>query len=44
MVKSIYKEEVTGANPVQVGQQAAELISEKGGKKLIDSVKAELDQ
>ena len=42
--KVIYKEEVSGTNPVQVGQEAAKLISEKGGKKLIDSVKAELDQ
>ena len=42
--KVIYKEEVSGTNPVQIGQQAAVLISEKGGKKLIDSVKAELDQ
>jgi hydroxymethylbilane synthase len=42
--KIIYKEVVAGANPVQVGQEAAKLISEKGGKKLIDSVKEELNQ
>ena len=40
--KVIYKEEVSGTNPIQVGQEAAKLISEKGGKKLIDSVKEEL--
>lgn len=42
--KVIYKEEVSGTNPLEVGQEAAKLISEKGGKKLIDSVKEELDQ
>ena len=42
--KVIYKEEVSGTNPIQVGQEAAKLISEKGGKKLIDSVKEELNQ
>lgn len=42
--KVIYKEEVHGDKPVEVGQQAAKLISDKGGKKLIDSVKEELNQ
>lgn len=42
--KIIYKEEVSGSNPSEVGQQAAKLISEKGGKKLIDTVKEELNQ
>ncbi len=41
--KVIYKEEISGANPLQVGQEAAKRISEKGGKKLIDSVKEELN-
>ena len=42
--KVMYKEEVSGTNPEQVGQEAAKLISEKGGKQLIDSVKEELNQ
>lgn len=42
--KVMYKEKISGTNPLQVGQEAAKLISEKGGKKLIDSVKEELNQ
>lgn len=42
--KVMYKETISGTNPLQVGQKAAKLISEKGGKKLIDSVKEELNQ
>lgn len=42
--KTIYKEVVAGMNPLAVGQDAAKLISEKGGKQLIDSVKKELNQ
>lgn len=41
--KVIYKEVVTGTDPVQVGKQAAKLISDQGGKMLIDSVKEELN-
>lgn len=42
--KIIYKEEVSGTKPLHVGLEAAKLIIEKGGKKLIDSVKEELNQ
>jgi len=41
--KVIYKEMVTGTNPVVVGNRAAEQLTSMGAKKLIDSVKAELD-
>lgn len=39
--KTILKEQVKGANPEVVGKQAAALIQERGGQKLIDDVKAE---
>ena len=42
--KVIYKEMTSGSDPVQVGRDAAKLISEQGGKELIDRVKEELDQ
>lgn len=42
--KVIYKELITGKDPIEVGQTAAQLISEKGGKQLIDAVKEELNQ
>ena len=42
--KVIYKEMVSGSDPIQVGRDAAKLISEEGGKALIDRVKEELDQ
>ena len=42
--KVIYKEMTSGSDPVQVGRDAAKLISEEGGKELIDRVKEELDQ
>ncbi|MGD6853819.1 hydroxymethylbilane synthase [Bacillus infantis] len=41
--KKIYKEKVTGADPVEVGLRTAEKLIEKGAKKLIDDVKKELD-
>ncbi|SIB66403.1 Uncharacterised protein [Mycobacteroides abscessus subsp. abscessus] len=41
--KTIYKEKVTGADPVEVGLRTAEKLIEKGAKKLIDDVKKELD-
>jgi hydroxymethylbilane synthase len=41
--KVIYKEMVTGTNPVVVGNRAAEQLTSMGAKELIDSVKAELD-
>ncbi|EDL64666.1 hydroxymethylbilane synthase [Bacillus sp. SG-1] len=42
--KDIYKETVTGSDPVQVGEEAAALLTERGAKALIDKVKEELDQ
>ena len=42
--KVIYKEMAEGPDPEAVGLEAARLISEFGGKELIDRVKEELDQ
>ncbi|MGD6967661.1 hydroxymethylbilane synthase [Rossellomorea vietnamensis] len=42
--KDIYKETVTGTDPVKVGEEAAALLTERGAKALIDKVKEELDQ
>jgi hydroxymethylbilane synthase len=42
--KVIYKEMVTGSDPLAVGHDAAKLISEVGGKELIDRVKEELNK
>ncbi|WP_453994633.1 hydroxymethylbilane synthase [Bacillus nitroreducens] len=42
--KTIYKEQVYGFNPIEVGHQAADKLSELGAKKLIDQVKEELNQ
>ncbi|MBM4762462.1 hydroxymethylbilane synthase [Bacillus sp. B15-48] len=39
----IYKEMVTGTNPHEVGERAADLLSSQGAKELIDKVKQELD-
>ncbi|TRZ37394.1 hydroxymethylbilane synthase [Niallia circulans] len=39
--KTVYKEVLTGTNPVELGEQAAELLTEQGAKKLIDSLKDE---
>ena len=39
--KTVYKEVLTGTNPVELGEQAAELLTERGAKKLIDSLKDE---
>jgi hydroxymethylbilane synthase len=41
--KEVYKEELTGQNPEELGNQAADLLIEKGAKDLIDRVKRELD-
>jgi hydroxymethylbilane synthase len=40
----IYKEEVKGTDPEELGMQAAHLLIERGAKELIDKVKEELDQ
>lgn len=42
--KEIYTETVTGTDPVQVGEEAAAMLTERGAKALIDKVKEELDQ
>ncbi|UII55068.1 hydroxymethylbilane synthase [Cytobacillus spongiae] len=42
--KIIHKEQVTGQDPEQLGNLAAERLIAKGAKKLIDQVKEELEQ
>lgn len=42
--KIIYKEQMTGGNPEDIGVIVAERLIEKGAKALIDQVKQELDQ
>lgn len=39
----VYKEELKGQNPEEMGIQAADLLIQKGAKELIDKVKQELD-
>jgi len=41
--KEIYKEELRGQNPEELGIQAADLLIQKGGKDLIEKVKRELE-
>jgi hydroxymethylbilane synthase len=41
--KEIYKEELTGKNPEDLGEKAADILIDKGAKDLIDRVKRELD-
>lgn len=42
--KTIYKEQATGANPEELGEQVANILIEKGAKELIDAVKKELER
>jgi hydroxymethylbilane synthase len=41
--KEVYKEELKGQNPEEIGNLAADLLIKKGAKDLIDRVKQELD-
>ncbi|WP_071395942.1 hydroxymethylbilane synthase [Bacillus tuaregi] len=41
---TIYKEAISGQNPEELGEMLAQTLIEKGAKKLIDSVKEELDR
>jgi hydroxymethylbilane synthase len=41
--KVIYKEELTGKDPEELGNKAADVLIDKGAKDLIDRVKRELD-
>lgn len=41
--KIIYKEQITGTNPEEVGIDAANSLIKLGGKELIDQVKAEME-
>jgi hydroxymethylbilane synthase len=41
--QQIFKEELRGQNPVELGNQAADLLIEKGAKDLIERVKRELE-
>jgi hydroxymethylbilane synthase len=40
----LYKERITGTDPIQVGLEAAQSLTDQGGKMLIDQVKKELEQ
>ncbi|QQZ10689.1 hydroxymethylbilane synthase [Heyndrickxia vini] len=42
--KQIFKETVIGKDPMIVGEQAADLLTQQGAKELIDRVKRELDE
>lgn len=42
--KEVYKEMITGHDPVAIGKQAAEKMLNEGAKELLDKVKADLDQ
>ncbi|QKS71881.1 hydroxymethylbilane synthase [Paenalkalicoccus suaedae] len=42
--KEVYKETITGSDPVAIGKQAAEKMLSEGAKELLDKVKAELDE
>ncbi len=42
--KTIYKEQVYGKNPIEVGNEAAKKLTDLGAKVLIDRVKEELNQ
>ncbi len=42
--KTIYKEQITGKDPVAIGSEAAERLTSQGAKLLIDRVKEELDK
>ncbi|MDR7001460.1 hydroxymethylbilane synthase [Neobacillus niacini] len=41
--REVYKEELRGQNPEELGVQAADLLTQKGAKDLIDRVKRELE-
>ncbi|MED4225079.1 hydroxymethylbilane synthase [Neobacillus cucumis] len=41
--KQIFKEELRGQNPEELGNQAADLLIKKGAKDLIDKIKRELE-
>lgn len=41
--KKVYKEEVTGQNPEELGYRAADILIKQGAKDLIDKVKQELE-
>ncbi|MFC3883105.1 hydroxymethylbilane synthase [Bacillus songklensis] len=40
----IYKEQLTGTNPTELGYEAARRLTERGAKQLIERVKEELDK
>lgn len=40
----IYKEQLTGTDPIELGHEAAKRLTERGAKQLIESVKEELDK
>ncbi|WP_110111516.1 hydroxymethylbilane synthase [Bacillus sp. CGMCC 1.16541] len=42
--QTVYKEKLTGKNPIELGYEAAKQLTEQGGKQLIDRVKEELDK
>lgn len=42
--KEIYKQQVSGKDPIELGKEVAESLTKQGAKALIDRVKEELDQ
>jgi hydroxymethylbilane synthase len=42
--KEVYKQKVSGTDPVELGRKVAETLTNQGAKALIDRVKEELDQ
>jgi hydroxymethylbilane synthase len=42
--KEIYKQQVTGKDPIELGKNVSAILTEQGAKALIDRVKEELDQ
>ena len=42
--KEVYKQQYTGTDPIELGGDVSTILTEQGAKKLIDRVKAELDQ
>lgn len=40
----IYKEQLTGTDPIELGHEAAKRLTERGAKQLIERVKEELDK
>ncbi|MDQ0232800.1 hydroxymethylbilane synthase [Metabacillus malikii] len=42
--KEVYKQQITGTNPISLGEEVSNTLTEQGAKQLIEKVKAELDK